>query len=537
VAFVLLIACANISNLLLARAEARSGEIAIRASLGATRGRMARQFLTESVVLGLAGAAVGIVLAVWGLDGTIALLPEGVPRASEITLDPGVLAFAVGVSVVASLLFGLAPIIHAHGNLGEAGRNTAQRATGGTGKQLLRRGLVVTEVALAIVLVAGAGLMLRSFAQLQKVNLGFDPRNVLTLDVQLPPRTYPSDDDVLAFWKRLREGAAALPGVKSASLVYGLPPQREVNANDFMIVGRPHLKGTPPQIIDYWQSAVDDHMATLGLHLVRGRDIQASDDVNAPGVVLANEAMAKKFFPGEDALGKRIVVSSLPDKDPQQTIVGIVADVKNGGVDAPSGTEVYIPLRQMPQLEFVPRALHLVVRSEGDPRALFGTMRSYVASLDPNLPIAYLRTMDRVVYSVIAKPRFVATLLSVFAGIALLMAAIGIYGVMAYTVERRTQELGIRMALGADAGRLKSMLVKQGLALAGIGVLLGLAAAGGVSVALQTWAARLLFEVESLDPITYAVVVVVTLGVAAVASYVPARRATRIHPMTAMRHD
>jgi ABC-type antimicrobial peptide transport system permease subunit len=191
----------------------------------------------------------------------------------------------------------------------------------------------------------------------------------------------------------------------------------------------------------------------------------------------------------------------------------------------------------MPQLEFVPRALHLVVRSEGDPRALFGTMRSYVASLDPNLPIAYLRTMDRVVYSVIAKPRFVATLLSVFAGIALLMAAIGIYGVMAYTVERRTQELGIRMALGADAGRLKSMLVKQGLALAGIGVLLGLAAAGGVSVALQTWAARLLFEVESLDPITYAVVVVVTLGVAAVASYVPARRATRIHPMTAMRHD
>ncbi|HEY2509553.1 MAG TPA: ABC transporter permease [Polyangiaceae bacterium] len=540
--FVLLIACANISNLLLARAEARSGEIAIRAGLGATRGRLIQQFLTESVVLGLLGAGVGVVLAVWGLDGTIALLPEGVPRAAEIALDPTILAFAVGISLFASLLFGIAPIVHARGNLGETARHAAQRATSSAKKQLLRRALVVVEVGLAIVLVAGAGLMVRSFSRLQQVNLGFDPTHVVTLDVQLPRRSYPTDDDVLNFWKRVREGAAALPGVKSATLMYGLPPQRDINANDFEIVGRPMSRAhdAPPLGIDYWQSAVDDFESTMGMRVVRGRPIQRTDEANAPGVVLVNEAFARKFFPGEEVLGKRIVVSpgALPGQpDPQQTIVGVVADVKNGGIDGPAGTEVFIPLRQMPQLGFAPRAMHLVVRTEGDPRALFGTLRTFIGSLDPNLPIAYLRTMDRVVSDVIAKPRFVTALLATFAGIALLMAAIGIYGVMAYTVEQRTAELGIRMALGADAGRLQSMLVKQGLALAGAGVGLGLVAAGGVSLGLERWLAHLLFEVGSLDPATYAIVITVTVGIAGVACYVPARRATRIHPMAAMRHE
>jgi putative ABC transport system permease protein len=541
VLFVLLIACANISNLLLARAEARSGEIAVRAALGASRARLARLFLTESVVLGLLGGAAGVAMASWGLDGVVALLPEGIPRAQEIGIDGSVLLFALGVSMGTSLVFGLSPILHARANLGEALRGATQRAVGSGKKQLFRRALVVVEVGLAIVLVAGAGLMARSFARLSQVSLGFEPRGLVTLDFQLDRRTYPKDEDVDAFLTRLRDGAATLPGVRAAALFEGAPPARPVVANDFEIVGRMQSKTDPPFVIDYWQIMSEDGLATLGARLVSGRTLARTDVATTEPVVLVNEAFARKYFPGEDVLGKRVVVAPGAARDGQpdvvQTIVGVVADIKNGGVDAKVGTEVFVPMHQTILFAYAPRAMKLVVRTDGDPRALFGVMRAYVASADPTLPIAYLQTMDRVVAESIAKPRFVATLLAAFAAIALVMAAIGIYGVMAYTVERRTSELGIRMALGATATQLKRMLVTQGLGLAGAGVVVGLAAAFALTALLDRWLSPLLFEVGSLDPATYAVTAPLMIAVAAIACWVPARRATHIHPMAALRHE
>jgi len=548
VLFVLLIACANISNLLLARAEARSGEIAVRAALGATQARLVRQFLTESMVLGLLGCGVGVAMASWGLDGVVALLPEGLPRAQEIAIDGSVLVFALGVSLMTSLVFGLSPILHARGNLGEALRGATQRAVGSGKKQLFRRALVVVEVGLAIVLVAGAGLMARSFARLSRVDVGFEPRGLVTLGFQLDPRTYPTDGDVDALLSRLRDGAAALPGVRSAALVSGTPPSRSVDANDFEIVGHVQAMTDPPLGIDYWQMMSEDGLTTLGAHLVAGRAIARTDTATTEPVVLVNEAFARKFFPGESALGKRIVITpgstGQGNPDVVQTIVGVVGDIKNGGIDAKAGAEVFVPVHQTMLINHGPwegvasaRSMKLVVRTDGDPRALFGSLRAYVASVDAALPIANMQTMDRVVAESIAKPRFVATLLAVFAGIALLMAAIGIYGVMAYTVERRTSELGIRMALGASAAQLKTMLVTQGLGLAGTGVIVGLAAAFGLTVALDRWLSPLLFEIGSLDPATYAVTAPLMIAVAAFACWVPARRATRIHPMAALRHE
>ncbi|WP_394840945.1 ABC transporter permease [Pendulispora brunnea] len=546
VAFVLLIACANISNLLLARTEARSAEIVVRSALGASRRRLARQFLTESLVLGVLGAVIGILCAMWALDLVVGFLPEGLPRAHEIRLDTTVLIYALTVAVGTSVVFGLTPIVHASGNLAGALRAAGQRTTSGRSHRLFRRVLIFAQVALAIDLVLGAGLMVRSLVRLQKSELGFDPRGLVTLTLQLPKKAYPTDDDVMAFWKRLQEGARSLPGVQSATLMDGLPPQRLPNSNSFQIVGRVAPAGRE-WIADSRQFAGDDYFSTMRIPLLRGRIFYDTDTETAPRVAIINEAMAKKYWADEDPIGKRIgFFSTSPPGEPpiEQTIVGVVADVKQHGVELPAGTELYLPLRQtlgwhhyVPGETFVRRTLHLVLRTDGDPRALLGTVRAYIASQDPDLPVARLQTMDHVVYETIAKPRFLTTLLACFAGVALMMAAIGIYGVMSYSVAQRTKELSIRMALGANAERLQRMLVLEGLQLAGTGVAVGLALAGLTTLAFRPWVSALLFEISGLDPATYAVVVAVTGCIAALASYLPARRATRIHPMTAMRHE
>ncbi|WP_394844248.1 ABC transporter permease [Pendulispora brunnea] len=547
VVFVLLIACANISNLLLARAEARSGEIAVRAALGATQGRMARQFLTESLVLGTLGAGLGIVLAMWGLDAVMMLLPEGVPRAREIQLDTSVLAFAVVVALGASFVFGLAPIVHTHGGLAGTLRAAGQRTTSAANKQLFRRMLILAQVALAIMLVTGAGLTIRSFVRLQKTELGFDPRGLVSVEVQLPAKSYPNDAAMLSFWKRFRDGASTLPGVKAASLMSGLPPKRRLNWNSVHIVGLP-ANDAFRWHIDYWQIASEGYFETLGIPLLRGRLFDPTDDEDKAGVVVVNETLARTLFPGQDALGKRIQlynVAPVGESPVEQTIIGVVADAKQGGLEAPVGTEVYIPVRQIAQIHnaapngesFMPRSMHLMVRVDGDPRAMFSTLRAHVASLDENLAIVRMETMDRTVYEAISKPRFVTTLLGCFAAVALLMAAVGIYGVMSYAVEQRTKELSIRMALGADAARLQRMLVLEGLRLAVVGIGVGLAMAGAAMFTLSHWAVKESFDVPGLDPVTYVLVIAVTGGVAALASYIPARRATLIHPMTAMRGE
>jgi len=548
VLFVMLIACANISNLLLARAEARSGEIAVRAALGASIPRMARQFLTESMVLGAAGAAVGIVLAMWGLDAVLALLPEGVPRAGEVHLDASVLIFAVVVALSVSFLFGLTPILHARADLAKTLRAAGQRtATSGRGKRLFQRALILAQIALAVVLVTGAGLMIRSFAHLQTTELGYDPRGMLTLNLQLPKTSYPTDEDAYNFWQRLREGAANLPGATSASLAVGLPPLRDIDSNSFNIVGRVLPPGLKDWNVDYWQIATNDYFSTMKIPLLRGRLFDANDHEHAPKVVVINEAFAKKFFPGEDPIGQRVNLSSLyrpGDVRIEQTIVGIVADVKQAGVDAKPGTEVYIPVQQtltwyhwIPGQSYMPRSMYLILRTDGDPRALAPTVRAFIGSRDAGLPIAQLATMDRVIYDAIAKPRFITTLLGFFAGLALTMAAIGIYGVMSYAFEQRTKELSIRMALGADAGRLQKMLLFEGLRMAAIGIGCGLLVVVAVAVGFGSWIAGLLFEIGGLDPATYVLVILITFGAAALASYLPARRATLVHPMTAMRHE
>ncbi|WP_394823956.1 ABC transporter permease [Pendulispora albinea] len=546
VMFVLLIACANISNLLLARAEARSGEIAVRTALGASRPRMVRQFLTESLVLGCLGAGTGILLAMWGIDAAMAFLPDGVPRTSEIHLDPTVLAFAVLVSMGTSLVFGLAPIIHAHGELAGTLRAAGQRTTGGRNKQLFRRALIVLEVSLACVLVLGAGLMVRSFVRLQQVELGFDPRNVVSLQLQLPDKTYDTEAKMLDFWLRLRDGAANLPGVQSATLMRELMPRHRAAYNGFRIVGRPETPGMVSNV-DNWQYAGDDFFSTMGIPVVRGRVFTPSDGPNAPAVVLINQAMATKFWPGEDPVGQRIIgyrVARPGEPAVEQTIIGVVGDVKQQGLDAPATPELYFPLRQLERYgdgsrdwSLMPESMYLVIRAQNDPRALFGALRAHVASLDEGLAVARLNTMDDVLYDAVAKPRFVALLFTVFAGIALVMAAIGIFGVMSYSIEQRTRELSIRMALGADAGRLQKMLVLEGLRLAAAGVVLGLACAFVVSLGLRNWLSALLFDVGVLDPATYALVVVSTALVAALACWLPARRATRVHPMIAMRNE
>ncbi|WP_394833769.1 ABC transporter permease [Pendulispora rubella] len=547
VIFVLLIACANISNLLLARAEARSGEIAVRAALGATQGRMARQFLTESLVLGTLGAGLGIVLAMWGLDAVMMLLPEGVPRAGEIQLDTAVLAFAVLVALGASFVFGLAPIVHTHGGLAGTLRAAGQRTTSAANKQLFRRLLILAQVTLAIMLVTGAGLTIRSFVRLQKTKLGFDPHGLVSVEVQLPPKSYPNDAAMLAFWKRFRDGASILPGVKAASLMSGLPPKRRLNWNSVHIVGLP---ASDPYRwhVDYWQIASEGYFETLGIPLLRGRLFDSTDDESKPGVVVINETMARSFFPTEDAIGKRLQLyntAPVGESPVEQTIVGVVADSKQGGLEAPVGSEVYIPVQQITQIHnaapngesFLPRAMNLMVRVDGDPRSMFATLRAHVASLDENLAVVRMQTMDSTVYDAIAKPRFVTTLLGCFAAVALLMAAIGIYGVMSYAVEQRTKELSIRMALGADAARLQKMLVLEGLRLALVGMVVGLVLAGAGMFVFSRWAVKELFDVQGLDPMTYLLVILVTGGVSALACYIPARRATLIHPMTAMRGE
>jgi putative ABC transport system permease protein len=529
VAFVLLIACANVASLLLARAEARRREFVVRLALGAGRGRMLRQFLTEGSILVLLGAGGGLALARLGLKVIMAAAPGSVPRTVEVGIDLWVLAFTLGVSILAVFIFALAPMAQMReGNLA-TGLHGASLRTTGAGGHLLRKGLVVTEIALAVVLIVGSGLMIRAFWKLRNVELGFDPTNVLSFTVALPGRAYPVQEQ-LRFSRTLREKLAALPGVKSAAMSSGLPPLRQINANDTGIEGFVPTPDGPAQNVDYWNIISEEYFKTLGVRVVEGRAFEPSDrNENAQRVAVINQAMARRFWQGSP-VGRRVnpQVSNQPN---WFTVVGVVEDTKNIGVDKPAGTELYFLDQQVVQLFGGNTRQNFTVRAAGDPALVASAVRAAVRDIDPALPIFGMQAVTDLVADSLVRPRFLSILLGSFSVIALVLAAVGIYGVMAYSVSQRTQEIGVRMALGARSSDVMAMVLTQGTKLAAVGVGIGLAGAFALTRLMST----LLFEVSVTDPATFAAVVALLAVIALLACYVPARRATKVDPMVALR--
>ena len=534
VGLVLLIACVNVANLLLARAEARQKEVAVRTALGAPRGRLVRQFLTESVVLALLGGGLGLLLALAGVKAIVAANLESIPRVDEIHLDSRSILFTIAVSVITGLLFGLAPALHARaGSFFASLKEGGQRTTAGSSRQWLRRVLVVSEIAFAAMLVIGGGLLIRSFWLLQRVDPGFDPDGLLSLEVSLPKAVYAKPEQVTGFYQRLLDQVSRLPGVEGAALASGLPPDRPVDANDMVFESIPRTPDGPIQNADYWQLVSRDYFKTLGIRLVEGRLFAPTDAKGSPGVVVINQTMAKLFWGNRSPLGQRIRPDG-DDRAPWLTVVGVVADVKQGGLDHKTGTEVYFLSEQTQEnLGDVQRTMYLLLKTKKDPMSLAGPARAEIRRLDPTLPVSEVRPMSRVVYSSVAQPRFIAFLVVIFAVVALTLAAVGTYGVLAYTVELRTQEIGVRMALGAQAIQVLRMILKQGAWLVGSGLLLGVVGA----LALRRALASVLFGVAPTDPGIFAFVLVVLALVGFLACYLPAQRAMRTDPLVALRRE
>ncbi len=527
VVFVLLIACVNVANLLLARAEARRREIAIRSALGAGTVRLARQFATEGILLSLIGAILGLGLAFGGLRLIQVANAGDLPRATELGIDWRVLVFTLATSVVTGVLFGLAPFFPLlFQRLTESLKDTAGSSTGGTGAQLFRRVLVAGELALALVLLIGCGLMIRAFWKLQEVHTGLNAQNVITMRIALPRGTYSKDEEANSFWTRFEERLHRLPGVESAALFSGLPPARSPNMNDTEIEGFVMRKDGPIQNVDYYQAVTKDYFSTMGIRLMSGRLFDDRDVPSGSGTVIINQTMAQTFWPGQDPLGRRIK----PDAS-WITVIGVVEDVKNAGLDKAAGTELYLPLRQPDSSGY--RTMYVALKSKGDPRSLVISVRREMSSLDPNLPLSQIRLMDEVLSLAQSRPRFLTLLLTLFSGVALAIATVGIYGVISYSVERRSKEFGLRIALGAQPWDVLGLVMKQGAGLAIAGVVAGLIAA----FALTRLMSSLLFGIKPTDPVTFASVTLVLATIALLASYVPARRATKVDPIKTLRYE
>jgi putative ABC transport system permease protein len=532
VGFVLLIACANVGNLLLARAEARQKEIAVRSALGAGRGRLLRQFLTEGVVLSVVGGALGLLLGYAGTKVLVATNPDGIPRAAEIKLDGVVILFTLGVSVITGLLFGLAPAMHlTTRNVNRSIRDGGGRTTAGSHRLQVRRLLVISEVALAVVLVVGSGLMLRSLAKLLDVDPGFKPDGLLTFQLFLPQANYADPAAQIAFYDRFLPRLRALPGVTSVAGMNGMPPRRDVNANDTQFEGLPQTPDSPPQNVDYYQFATRDYLETMQIPLLDGRTFTQADE-GGPPVVLVNEKLVKTFYPNTTPLGRRLRPPG-PDTASWFTIVGVVKDVKQGGLEEETGTEIYFLYPQGRALGFVPRTMNIVVRSSGNLGTLGGSVGSIINELDPSLPVANIATMNDVMHDSVARPRFLTLLLAVFATVAIALAAIGTYGVMSYSVAERRQEIGIRMALGAQGSTVLGMVLRQGFGVAALGLTLGIGGAFGLTKFLQT----LLFGVSTTDPTAFISAPLLLAIVALLACYIPARRATRVDPIRVLKQE
>ncbi|HYU34646.1 MAG TPA: ABC transporter permease [Thermoanaerobaculia bacterium] len=535
VTFVLLIACANVANLLLARLASREREIAVRTALGAGRVRLVRQMLTESLVLFLVGGALGLLLASWAVQVLVALYGEDLPRRQAIGLDGRVLLFTLLVSLVTGLVFGLAPALSAtsgglFGALKEGGRAVA----GGARGRLLRNLLVLGEVAVALVLLVGAGLLLRSFARLRAVDPGFHPEGVLTAEIALPDQKYEQQERQIAFTRELLDRLRAIPGVQSADTVFPLP----LGGNDFVLAfsvqGRPDTSSTESSLHANIRLVTPDFFRTMGVRVLRGRVFTPHDDPKAPLVIVINKTMADRIWPGEDPIGKRITFGDAGGPEVQwMEVVGVAADVRHRALDQDSGAEVYWPQLQNP----IGGQLSIVVKTAGDPALLRGAVREAVRSIDGDLPIERVRPLESVVSEALAGSRFQTVLLGIFAGAALLLAAIGVYGVISYSVAQRTHEIGIRMALGARRQQVLGLVIRQGMALVLAGVALGLALAVVLIWWLSERLAAFVYGGKPFDPVTLVVVPLVLLTVALVANWLPAQRATEVEPVVALRSE
>lgn len=529
VGLVLLIACANVANLLMTRADERRREFAVRTALGASRARLLRNLMAESALLAVAGGALGIVVAELGIRFLSRYGSDRIPRLQGVGLDGGVLAFTAGVVIVTAILVGLVPALRASGfDLTTPLKEGSRGATAGRESQRLRQSLVVSEVALAVVLLVGAGLLLRSFSELNRIDLGFQPENVLTMQLTLPSRDYQEAEDMVRFFEQALGRVRQLPGVVSAGAVAALPLAEQVGDWGIDIEGRERAEGE--RFFGYLQVATPGYHESLRVGLAEGRLLRDADRVGSVPVVVINRSMADLFWPGGEAIGNRIRIRGFEGE--WFTIVGVVADARHNEILQERRPEMFFPHAQLPMaLGGTVPAMTLTARTAGDPMALAPAVREEIRAIDPRLPVASVRPMDEVVSEALAQPRFTTFLLAVFAGIALLLGVIGIYGVVAYAVARRIPEFGIRMALGADRARILAMTIRQGLGLVAVGLLLGMFGALGASRLL----AGMLYGVAATDPLTLAAVPLLLALVTVLASWIPARRAARVDPVEALR--
>ena len=533
VACVLLISCANVANLLLARAATRTRETAIRVAVGASRLRIVRLLLMESLLLAGAGGAVGLLIGWWGVDALVALSPFDQLRESEVGMDANVASFTFALTFLTGLLFGLAPALKSSKpDLNESLKNGGRSATAGAG---LRSALVVSEIALSLVLLAGAGLMVRSFLRLQAVDSGFDPRNVLTLRLSLPEARYPEANQVVSFYQQLTERLGRLPGVESVAATHALPLSGMGGIRPFTVEGGPRQEpGKVPDV--QYRMVSPGYFRTMKIPLIRGRDFTNQDEGQAAGVVIINHAFQRRYFPDEDPVGKRITLGGYDDQLGE--IVGVVGDVRHWWAGTEAEPEMYWAysqawLARSPTLSRLRRSLTLALRTDGDPQSLIRDVRREVIAADKTLPVTGVRTMEERMGASLAGSRFNTLLLSLFAALALILAVVGLYGVISYTVAERTRDIGVRMALGAQTGDVLSLVIGRGMTFTLAGVGIGLLA----SFALTRLMKDMLFEVGPTDPLTFVAIAVLLTAAALMACYIPARRATKVDPMVALRTE